>query len=262
MLSRLNKRLWNRLRQSILLVFLLPQWLPAYTQCVSSFPPSDSIHHRFADNSNLSPTGLVNLQLTQAALENGIWSKEYLDKHPLIKRKLIEFEQDKLCQELKWIDNAHLTHTELSLLASASGLKRIVKPMYAKAGEVPLRYLKKNGETTLDTQEKGLVYQEIWYNAEGCVLRIKNDGFPNARRPIPHSTKAVLINMAADPGSNENEAFKVTSTGQAVPKGPTQDSGLASCPYQGHKEYYCAEWVDAIMGSSHPTLKNPIPTPD
>ena len=66
-----------------------------------------------------------------------------------------------------------------------------------------------------------------------------------------------MIDSQGDPGSYDNEAFKVGAGGQPLPKGPSKKFGLRKCPYQ-NKKILCEKWVDAVMDEAHPLLKEPV----
>jgi hypothetical protein len=73
--------------------------------------------------------------------------------------------------------------------------------------------LKKDGSNTSNQNEVGVVWQEVCVEPnDGCVVRIKMDGFPKSRRPAPHSTKAILLNS----GLNYRSGAKANDEGVFV----------------------------------------------
>lgn len=203
---------------------------------------------------------LVQAQMHESGLSyKSVWNQGYLKQHEIIRNKLSAFEHGNLCGALKELNTKNLTHREITDSLLKQGFTCIVRPIIDKPNAVRPQYLKTDQTLTDDPHEKGEVYQEICQqqNQPECVIRIKRDGFPRNRRSNPHSTKTVLIDPTGDPGSYDNEAFKIGWAGQAIPKGPSQKFGLRKCPYKKHKEL-CEPWVDAIMEEAHPALKEPI----
>lgn len=214
-----------------------------------------------------APQDLVKAQLVESALSSqSVWSQKFLDRNPLIKDKIDQFEKSTLCSSLKKLDNKTLTHTQIKTEMKNLGYVCVVRPMTVNPKAPILKYLKVDKTTTENPEESGVVNQEICYERAQpeCVIRIKRDGFPLNRRPSPHSSKAVMLDPQGDPGSFDNEAFKVGGGGQAIPKGPKGEFGLQKCPYKrstGKKDKdLCAQWVDLIMEQAHPLLREPIGT--
>jgi hypothetical protein len=202
---------------------------------------------------------LVHAQMHESGLsDKSVWNQGYLNQNEVIRKKIDEFEHGRLCKSLKELDTKNLSHGEITDSLLKQGFTCIVRPIMDKPNAAHPQYLKKNNTLADDPHEKGVVYQEICQQQSqpDCVIRIKRDGFPRNRRSMPHSTKAVLIDPRGDPGTYDNEAFKIGWEGQAIPKGPGQKFGLRKCPYKKSKEL-CEPWVDAIMEEAHPALKEP-----
>jgi hypothetical protein len=208
----------------------------------------------------LPPQELVKNQLSVSALSTqSVWNQRFLSKNWVIKGKIGRLENGSLCHSLKGLDTRKLTHKEISNQLNKLGYRCIVRPMAVNLKASPLKYLKVDNTITDNPHEIGVAHQEICQDQaqSECVIRIKRDGFPLNRRSNPHSTKAVLLDANGDPGSYDNEAFKISVDGQAIPKGPSQKFGLRKCPYKRHKEL-CESWVDALMDEVHPALKEPM----
>jgi len=206
----------------------------------------------------LEPEDWVHKKLAQQTLDNGIWNLEFLSQHPEIAGKVEQFQKGQLCSRLKTLDNLALTHGQISQTLTQSGYTCFSKPLAVNPNAHPLKFLKKDGTESSNPHEQGVAWQEVCIEKkEGCVVRLKIDGFPGSKRPQPHSTKAVVLDAQGDLRSYANEAFKVTNRGFPVPKGPASRFGLAPCPYPDKNR--CARWVDAIMAAAHPDLKDPAP---
>jgi hypothetical protein len=214
---------------------------------------------QYIPNTRLSPQELVAKQLAVSALSSrSLWDQGFLEQEPALKEKLIRFEKGKLCKNLKELDNKNLTYRQMMRYLKEGGYKCIARPLTVNPDARFLSYLKVDNTVTPDPEDKGVAHQEICRDhlQPACVIRIKKDGFPLNRRSAPHSSKAVLIDEKGDPGNYANEAFKVTSRGQALPKGPSPKFGLRNCLYAKNEEA-CRQWVDAVMDEAYPSLKEP-----
>lgn len=211
----------------------------------------------YLPNARRFPQELVAKQLAVSALSSmSVWDQEFLKHQPAIKEKLMRFEKGELCKNLKELANKNLTYSQMMRYLKEGGYKCIVRPLAVNPDARFLSYLKVDNTATKNPEDEGVAHQEIcWHHLQrACVIRIKKDGFPLNRRSAPHSSKVVLIDEKGDPGDYAHEAFKVTSRGQALPKGPSSRFGLRNCPYSKNEEF-CRQWVDAIMDEAHPALK-------
>ncbi len=205
---------------------------------------------------------LMRKQLAASALSRqSVWNESFLARNPIIKDKINRFEQGEICKNLKELDNKRLAHQQILGYLKKEGFTCIIRPLTTAPSPNGSGYLKIDNTITHNPKDKGVAHQEICQNRRQpeCVIRIKRDGFPLNRRSTPHSSKAVLIDRTGDPGSYNNEAFKISSQGQALPKGPSGKFGLRKCPY-GKDKKSCNQWVDMIMEEAHPPLKNPQAT--
>jgi hypothetical protein len=203
------------------------------------------------------PQDLAQAQLNASALSSkSVWDQEYLNQNALIKEKISEFEKGTLCKALGKLDTKNLTHREISNQMKNLGYKCEVRPLAVNPKDAKITYLKVDQSITDNPHEVGVARQEVCYDQAQpeCVIRIKRDGFPRNRRSAPHSTKAIMIDGKEDPGSYDNEAFKIGVEGQAIPKGPSEKVGLRKCPYHNDKGL-CDQWMDFIMNEAHPMLK-------
>lgn len=219
-----------------------------------------ALYYYSYDARELPPQELVKNQLAVSAFSSqSVWNQRFLDKNWVIRGKIDRLEKGSLCYSLKDLDTGNLTHLEIANQLNKLGYRCIVRPLAVNPKISPLNYLKVNNTTTDNPLEVGVAHQEICqdHTQPECVIRIKRDGFPLNRRSNPHSTKAVLLDAHGDPGSYDNEAFKIGMDGQAIPKGPSQKFGLRKCPYKRHKEL-CESWVDALMNEAHPALREPM----
>jgi len=222
------------------------------------------IYHRYyfygpSSATTISAQKLVRKQLAASALSpQSVWNQKFLTQNPIIKDKIKRFEQGEICKNLKKLDNKHLAHHQILDRLKKEGFTCIVRPLTTTPSPNASGYLKIDNSITQNPRDKGVAHQEICLDRSQpeCVIRIKRDGFPLNRRSTPHSSKAVLMDRTGDPGSYNNEAFKIGPQGQALPKGPSEKFGLGKCPY-GKDKKSCNQWVDMIMEEAHPPLKNP-----
>lgn len=208
----------------------------------------------------LSPLELAHAQLLETALSsNSVWDQLFLNQNKIIKDKIVNLQNGRLCRNLKDLDTKNLTHRQISDKLKQFDYKCEVRPLAVNPRANKLSYLKIDRTTTNNPLDIGVAHQEVCRDQKQpeCVIRIKRDGFPLNKRSQPHSTKAVLLDADGDPASYDNEAFKIGWAGQAIPKGPNHKFGLKKCPYRKYKER-CESWVDAIMDEAHPTLIEPI----
>jgi hypothetical protein len=188
--------------------------------------------------------------------KESVWDHEYLEENQIIKTKLQAFENGKICQSLRTLDTKEKSHQEIAEILSHEGYTYQKLPFLVDPLEThkPSYYLK-NGSITQNIHHPDIVSQEIFSNSEGCVVRIKIEGFPHGIRSKPHSIKAVLIDPEKG-ATYENEAFKITWDGKAVPKGPLHVYGLKSgLSLEDHKRRTQSEYVNYIMQEAHPVLK-------
>ncbi len=205
---------------------------------------------------------LATKQLSISALSSqSVWDQKFLAQNSLIKEKIARFEKGELCKALKELNNKDLTHQQMLAQLKEGGFTCVVRPLSLDPSVQPLIYLKIDNTLSQNLKDKGIAHQEICQNRRqpDCVIRIKRDGFPLNKRSLPHSSKAVLVDGAGDSGSYDNEAFKIGSQGQVLPKGPSAKFGLRECPYKKDKRS-CNLWVDAIMEEAHPVLNEPMGT--
>lgn len=205
------------------------------------------------------PEVWIEQRLLEPANQNGIWDPQFLSQNSQIAKMLDQFQKGSLCSDLKTLDNQRLTHAQITHTLKKSGYKCYKKPLTVDSNGSRSLFLKVNGIETPNSGEDGVAWQEVCVQPrQGCVVRLKMDGFPRSKRSGPHSTKAVLLDKNGDPSRYENEAFKITFQGVPVPKGPEARFGLSACPY--YQSSHCKRWVNAIMAAAHPDLKEPMPT--
>ncbi len=170
------------------------------------------IYHHFRNPHHSDPPQdvavYVKTQLAKPFHHNKIWDKTYLKNNPKIFYLLIRFENQHLCRELKKIDTRVLSYQEIIKKLQSTGYVCFKKPLAVSPYPQDKRFLRKNGSITYDSKEKDVAHQEVCVlKKEGCVVRLKKDGFPSNIRSQPHSTKAILLDPNGDPSSYNNEAF-------------------------------------------------------
>lgn len=236
-----------RVKQYILLVIIIVSVCGGYFY-----------HHNHHWETLPFPQQLAQKQLLVSALSpDSVWDQEFLKQNPIIRDKIAKLEEGQLCQSLQRLDTQKLSYKEISLELKRMGFQCFMRPLSIKSNDPLSGYLKIDTTITNNPHEKGVAQQEVCYERAHpeCAIRLKRDGFPLNRKSNPHSSKAVLLNGQADPGSHANEAFKIGFQGQAIPKGPNLKFGLKKCPYRKKRD--CQQWIDGIMEQAHPTLKGP-----
>ena len=131
-------------------------------------------------------------------------------------------------------------------------------------------YATKGGGTTLNPRSPRVLKQEFYQNVDGGQIKVKPDGSPGGKGPdvsksvvfdAPALTKSGRLKKMDT--SKDNEAFKVTEDGAAVPKDTRSSSGMErSAPgnnLQGEeKKAENYGWRTEIMDQGHTDL---VPEP-
>lgn len=131
------------------------------------------------------------------------------------------------------------------------------------AGEGNL-YWRKSGEKQVGVPtEDTMLPMDIYDAPDGSVIRIKAWGIPDPTgktpRTFPHISKSVVFDrnescvlFVFDCHINttwENEAFKVSDTGAAIPKSPNIKDGMKVPPNLSNEAKN--RWIDNVMTEAH-----------
>lgn len=193
-----------------------------------------------------------------------VWDLSLLQRNPALTQKLKSFLEGKVGAYLRTLDTKNTTYQAIREELLQKGFVLTDVPLMAKrvrhkAGgrKVEIqggRYILQNGSQTHDRNDPFLAVQEMYVHPDGSLVRIKVQGEPGGKRPQPHIIKAVLFDPAKGTGYN-NEAFKITWNGKAVPKGPNKEFGFKTTPSAQSSEDEVQGWTDAIMQEAHCDLK-------
>ena len=188
--------------------------------------------------------------------KHSVWDLSVLQRNIPLHQTLQKFKEGKVGVYLKTLDTKNTSYETLrtDLLKNGFALKSF--PLMGKkqkrsnadslGKKKRERYIRQDGTRTHDRSDPFLAIQEIYVHPEGSMVRIKPHGEPGGKRPQPHVIKAVLFDPAKGTGYN-NEAFKITWNGKAVPKGPNVDFGLKLKPSPDENQ----GWIELIMQESH-----------
>jgi hypothetical protein len=185
----------------------------------------------------------------------GVWDQESLKSNPKLKQHLDDFEADKAGKSVKDIDVSGKSPEKLHEELMEKGFKHTREPL--KAGQDATGnqlYKKSDGTRTTDANDPENVPHDIYTHPDGGMVRVKPEGDPGAgNRPEPHVSKSVLFDSKNGTGF-ENEAFKVTNSGQAVPKSPTKDAGMRQAPSGSKSKFENQGYKDTVMTRAHTNL--------
>lgn len=95
---------------------------------------------------------------------------------------------------------------------------------------------------------------DIYVNADGSMIRVKDYSLTRKYRPQAYTIKAVLKNPTG-PVTWQNEAFKVTKDGYPVPKSPRQNHGMKIHAPNSTNPDEDKGWIDLIMEEVHVDIK-------
>lgn len=204
---------------------------------------------------------LATYKAMQEPLESteGVWDSEVLKKEAALKKALEEYKNGKRGMQVKKLNLQDKTPAQIHEILLSTGFKHERIPL--GKGKTQKIYWKMSGEETTRATDKDLVVMDIYTHADGSSVRVKPEGIPDRKRrtPLrrPHYTKSVLINLTPKCNekkvcrvdtSYENEAFKLTQEGFAVPKSPR--------PSHGFRYIFAARpqmmiQADTVMGLTH-----------
>src|SRR5262249_21967657 len=112
-------------------------------------------------------------------------------------------------------------------------------------------YKKMDGTRTTNPNDPDIVPHDIYTHPDGGMVRIKPEGDPGPGiRPEPHASKSVLFDSKKGTGF-DNEAFKVTNDGNAVPKSPNKDAGMKQAPPGSSGNFENQGFKDTVMTQAH-----------
>ncbi len=115
-------------------------------------------------------------------------------------------------------------------------------------------YWRTDGTTTANPADPQTVPHDIYTHGDGGIVRVKPEGVPdpdpNVKRPQPHAVKAVLYTPHVDNGFDD-EAFKVTNAGHAIPKIFSPQAGMRQTRPPLSKGQTKGGYLDEVMRQGH-----------
>ena len=198
-----------------------------------------------------------------------IWNEKVLNKSTL-ESALIEFNNGQRGAKAKILRISGLTAKELDNLLRKEGFRhqRVVLSFDGPSQQSrPIGSKGKSGSKSIDPKSE--TWMDIYDHKDGSVFRIKAFGVPDpsgkAIRPQPQAIKSVVFDKTTEKCSVlgifschldtswENEAFKVSEAGQALPKSPKPEHGI-NLPAELTPEQKNT-WIDRVMDFAHVDLK-------
>jgi hypothetical protein len=206
----------------------------------------------------------------------GVWDQSAFQKNPALKQNLDGFAAAQKPGDkgfsVKNLDVANKKPEVLHKELQAAGFEYRREPLVAFESKGTKHYRlrqarwEKNGKpvregtpgaeqvtTTKNKNDKDIVPHDIYLHPDGGLVRIKPEGDPNGRRPRPQVSKSVVNDPKAGTAF-DNEMFKVTNDGKAVPKLPSSDWGMKQAPRGSTGGNENAGYVDTVMTAAHPDL--------
>lgn len=171
---------------------------------------------------------------------NGLWDKEFLRTHDRQAQKLNAFRLRRIANSVRTIVLTNFTPEKLHdhLIKSGFRHKRLPLSIFCNSKNV---FVLNDGGTTENPKHLRIVPHDFYLHADGGFVRVKPQGIAaascNARRRQPHASKGVVLDATITctdaarkncdwNSSFENEAFKISANGVALPKAPTKDAGF------------------------------------
>jgi hypothetical protein len=200
---------------------------------------------------------------------DGIWDQNVLksEKGQDLKTKLDAFDEGKVGKSVKDFKTAGKSPEQIHRELLEQGFEHKREPL--SAGKDPKTkeplYKKRDGTTTTNPSDPDVVPHDIYVNPkDGGMVRVKPEGDPvvpgkDAYRPEPHVSKSVVYDPAKGTGF-ENEAFKVTDGGDAVPKTMSKDAGMKQAPKGSKSVEENRGYKDAVMQDAHTDLPEQEPS--
>jgi hypothetical protein len=149
------------------------------------------------------------------------------------------FEAGAVGASVRHLDLRNRTALGLDDELRALGFAWARSPLRAPGGG----YLRADGARTDDPEDPDVVHEDVYTHPDGGMVRMRGDGVPgDLRHPSPHASKSVLCDCTRPP-TWDNEAFKVTNDGHAVPKSPHRSDGTKQLADAEENE----AWLDALM---------------
>lgn len=172
--------------------------------------------------------------------DNSVWDQEFLKRDTEMANSIKKYQENQYAKKSKTLVLAKLTKDDIVSKLLSEGFVKI------------------DGRKKLDTSQNEIdaksaedkVPGEIYTHSDGSMVRLKDAYASRKYRPQAYVTKSAL----KDPNGStswDNEAFKVTNDGYAVPKSPYQKYGMKihSPASSGNDEDQ--GWVDLIMEEAH-----------
>lgn len=169
-----------------------------------------------------------------------VWDQEFLKRDTEIANLIMKYQTNQYAEKSKTLVLAKLTKDDIVSKLLSEGFVKIDNQKKLDSGQKNI-----DSKSTDDN-----VPGEIYTHSDGSMVRLKEASTSRKYRPQAYATKSAL----KDPNGStswDNEAFKVTNEGYAVPKSPYQKYGMKihSPSSSGNDEDQ--GWIDLIMEEAH-----------
>lgn len=172
--------------------------------------------------------------------ENSIWDLEVLKKETELSELLQKFLDGNYASKARMLDCKNKTQDEIVDNLLKEGFQK-------KSLNLEGNILAKTSDR--DPQESGEIYQ----HADGSLVRLKPYSEKRKYRPQAYLVKAATRNPNGPP-TWQNEAFKISQDGYAIPKAPKAEHGMKMKPEESTGPNEDQGWVDLIMEEVHTDL--------
>lgn len=157
--------------------------------------------------------------------KESVWNQEYLNSDNAqakrLKTQLERFERGQVGASVRDIDIVNKSADQIDTEAIANGFTKKTEPMRVNGTQGA--YYTKDRKITADPSDPEVARQVFYEHADGGMIRVKPDGDPgNKARPEPQVSKSVRFTPSGTEW--QNEAFKVSAEGIALPKSPNVDA--------------------------------------
>lgn len=184
---------------------------------------------------------------------DGVWDQETLANNTKLRDTLERFDAGEVGASGKEIPVAGKSPEEIHEDLTGAGFQYHREPLFAaRDPEGNVLYRLRDGTTTPSSDDPEIVPHDIYTHDDGTMVRVKPEGDPGGRRPVPHVSKSVV-----DPPHQtgwDNEIFKITDDGDPVPKAPQKAYGAVSQPASSQGQDYNVGYADGVMGAAHVDL--------
>lgn len=195
----------------------------------------------------------------------GVWKSNI---SPELKKRLDDFADPKspVGKSVKNVNLEGKSAVELHKELINKGFKHHWEPLAAGTDKWGHKlYKMRDGSKTADPKHPNVIPHDIYTHPDGGMVRVKPEGDPGDKfRPEPHASKSVVLDTSKG-SAFDNEGFKVTNEGDAVPKNTSADNGMKKAPSSGKTNADINRgFQDATMSKAHtslPKVSQAVPSP-